>query len=338
MIVITGGAGFIGSNLLAALAERGEHPLVVVDRLRDGDKWRNVAKHELADLVHPEALPAFLEAHAGEIETIFHLGAISATTERDGDRIVANNLRLSLDLFQWCTENGARLVYASSAATYGDGSQGFVDPGSFGPGAAGRQACEDLAQLRPLNAYGWSKLAFDRRVARIVAEGGPTPPQWAGLKFFNVYGPNEGHKGEMKSVVAKTYPRAAADQAAVLFRSHRPEYADGGQLRDFVWVGDCVAVMLWLLDTPSVSGLFNCGSGRARSFADLTRAVFRALDKEPRLEFVDTPLEIRAKYQYFTEADDSRLRSAGYARPATSLEDGVTEYVQRFLHTADPYR
>ena len=328
MIVVTGGAGFIGSNLVAALADRGEHELVVVDELGTGNKWRNVAKHELADIVHPRDLPGFLERNRGRINAIVHMGAISATTERDVDRIVANNWRLSLDLWDWCARFGVRLIYASSAATYGDGSLGFVDDGS----------CEALAELRPLNAYGWSKLAFDRRVARIVADGGPTPPQWSGLKFFNVYGPNEGHKGDMMSVVAKTYPKAAAGESATLFRSHHPDYEDGGQSRDFVWVGDCVDVMLWLLDTPSVSGLFNCGSGKARSFADLTSAVFRALDLEPRIDFVDTPVEIRDKYQYFTEADQTRLRAAGYAKPSTSLEDGITEYVQRYLHTEDPYR
>ncbi|MEO0650908.1 MAG: ADP-glyceromanno-heptose 6-epimerase, partial [Planctomycetota bacterium] len=327
MIVVTGGAGFIGSNLVAALVERGQTELVVVDALGTGDKWRNLAKHEVADIVHPTQLGPFLERHRGKIETIFHMGAISATTERDADRIVENNLRLSLDLWDWCTRFGARLIYASSAATYGDGSLGFDDDGS----------CKGLAELRPLNAYGWSKLAFDRRVARLVANGEATPSQWAGLKFFNVYGPNEGHKDDMQSVVAKTYPRAAAGESAVLFRSHHPDYEDGGQSRDFVWVGDCVDVMLWLYDNPSVSGLFNCGSGQARSFADLTKAVFRALDLEPRIEFVDTPVEIRDKYQYFTEANLERLRAAGYAKPGTSLEDGITEYVQRYLHTEDPY-
>jgi ADP-L-glycero-D-manno-heptose 6-epimerase len=328
MIVVTGGAGFIGSNLVAALAERGHSELVVVDRLGQDAKWRNVAKHELADILPPEALPGFLDANRGQVEAIFHMGAISATTERDVDLIVESNLRLSLDLWDWCARFGTRYVYASSAATYGDGTLGFVDDPS----------CEALARLRPLNAYGWSKHAFDRRVARIISQGGPKPPQWAGLKFFNVYGPNEGHKGEMKSVVAKTYPRAASGEAAVLFRSHHPDYADGGQLRDFVWVGDCVDVMLWLLNSPEVSGLFNCGSGKARSFADLTRAVYAALDLEPQIEFVDTPVEIRDKYQYFTEADLTRLRAAGYAKPTTSLEDGIGEYVRNFLHTEDPYR
>jgi len=257
------------------------------------------------------------------------MGAISATTETDVDLIVETNLRLSQMLWDWCTARGVRFVYASSAATYGDGSRGFDDDGS----------CEALAKLRPLNAYGWSKHAFDRRAARLVARGSATPPQWAGLKFFNVYGPNEGHKGSMMSVVAKTHARLARGERAVLFRSHHPEYTDGGQSRDFVWVGDCVAMMLWLLDAPEVNGLFNCGSGRARSFLDLANAVFAALGREPEIDFVDTPVEIRDKYQYFTEATMERAKAAGFEHPATSLEDGVREYVQRYLEDReDPYR
>jgi ADP-L-glycero-D-manno-heptose 6-epimerase len=328
MIVITGGAGFIGSNLVAALEERGLHELVVCDRLRDGDKWRNLAKRELADVVRPDRLFEFLERHAGEIDAIFHMGAISATTERDADLIIENNLRLSLDLWEWCAGHGTRFLYASSAATYGDGSAGFVDD----------ESVEGLANLRPLNAYGWSKHLFDRRVARLVAEDRPTPRQWAGLKFFNVYGPNEGHKGHMRSVVAKLHPRVRAGEPAVLFRSHHPEYEDGGQMRDFVWVGDCVDVLLWLLDHPRVNGLFNLGSGEARSFADLARAVHTAMDRPLRIEFVDTPEDIRAKYQYFTQADLTKLRGAGYASPMTRLEDGVRRYVRDFLERDDPYR
>jgi ADP-L-glycero-D-manno-heptose 6-epimerase len=328
MIVVTGGAGFIGSNLVAALEERGVPDLVVCDRLGTDEKWRNVAKRELADVVRPEALLDFLAANAARVEMVFHMGAVSATTERDADLIVESNLRLSLDLWQWCAQRGVRLVHASSAATYGDGSAGFDDDG----------APEALAKLRPLNAYGWSKHVFDRRVARLVERGEARPPQWAALKFFNVYGPNEYHKGAMASVVSKTHARVVAGQPAVLFRSHDPRYADGGQLRDFVHVDDCVDVMLWLLDHPDVSGLFNCGSGRARSFLDLARAVYAALGRPERIEYVDTPVEIRAKYQYFTEARMQRLRAAGFDRPSRSLEAGVADYVQRFLERDDPYR
>jgi len=328
MIVVTGGAGFIGSNIVAALEERGSGPIVVCDRLRTGDKWRNLAKRELADIVHPDHLFAYLDEHAGRIEAVIHMGAISSTTETDADLIIATNFRLPHALWAWCAAHGVRLIYASSAATYGDGGQGFVDDPS--PAA--------LAGLRPLNAYGWSKHLFDRRVARTLADRGPLPPQWAGLKFFNVYGPNEYHKGAMKSVAAHIFPTAKAGKPAVLFKSHHPDYADGGQLRDFIWVGDCVDVALWLLDNPGISGLFNCGTGKARSFADLATAVYRALGRNAAIEYVPTPETIRDKYQYFTEADTTRLRAAGFAARFTSLEDGIARYVQDFLDTADPYR
>ena len=327
MIVVTGGAGFIGSNLLAGLEARGATDLVAVDRLGEGDKWRNIAKRELAAFVPPGDLLAFLEAHAPEIDCIFHLGAVSATTERDADLIAETNFALSLKLWDWCSWRGARLIYASSAATYGDGSAGFDDDGAIAA----------LARLRPLNAYGWSKHVFDRRVARLVAEDKPRPPQWAGLKFFNVYGPNEDHKGAMKSVAAQIFARVARGEPARLFRSHRPDYADGGQLRDFVWVGDCVDVMLWLYDNPEVSGLFNLGSGKARSFADLAHAVFQALGRPARIDYIDTPAELRDKYQYFTEARMERLRKAGYDRRFTSLEDGVGRYVREHLTQPDPF-
>lgn len=328
MIVVTGGAGFIGSNLVAALEERAAGDIVVSDFLGQDEKWCNLAKHELAAVVPPDRLLAYLDAHASEIEVIFHMGAISATTERDVDLIVASNFALSQRLWDWCTAHQARLIYASSAATYGDGSAGFDDDRT--PAA--------LAKLRPLNAYGWSKHLFDRRVARLVVGNAPRPKQWAGLKFFNVYGPNEYHKGTMKSVVAHIYPRARAGEAARLFKSHNPAYPDGGQKRDFIYVRDCVAMMLWLYDHPDVNGLFNAGTGKARSFLDLASAVYRAIGREPKIEYVDTPVEIRDKYQYFTEARMDRIRADGYATPPTELEDGVRHYVQTYLAAADPYR
>ncbi len=328
MILVTGGAGFIGSNLVAALEARGQSDIVVCDIMGDGDKWRNLAKRELAGIIPPQALMAFLDANAGKIDAIFHMGAISATTERDVDLVVASNFTLSQRLWDWCTAHQARLIYASSAATYGDGSAGFDDD----------NAPVALAKLRPLNAYGWSKHMFDRRVARLAASNAPRPKQWVGLKFFNVYGPNEYHKGAMKSVVAQIFPRAVAGEAARLFKSHNPAYPDGGQKRDFVSVEDCVAMMLWLYDHPGVNGIFNSGSGKARSFADLAEAVFRALGKKPEIEFIDTPVAIRDKYQYFTEAKMARLIGAGYDRPATELEAGVKHYVQTYLAGPDPYK
>lgn len=328
MIVVTGGAGFIGSNIVAALESRAGGDLVVCDRLRSNDKWRNLSKHELSDIVVPEQLFDFLDSNARSVEAIFHMGAVSSTTETNADHIIGNNFSLTLALWKWCAKHRVRFIYASSAATYGGGEQGFDDD----------CAVDALGKLRPLNPYGWSKHLFDRRVARKLATGAPTPPQWAGLKFFNVYGPNEYHKAGQQSVVAQIFPHADTDNPAHLFRSHNPKYPDGGQLRDFVWVGDCVDVMMWLLDNPGVSGLFNIGTGKARSFHDLASAVYRALGKEPYIKFVDTPLEIRDRYQYFTEAKMDRLRAAGYMKPFTTLEDGVTQYVQHYLATADRYR
>ncbi|HEY0833075.1 MAG TPA: ADP-glyceromanno-heptose 6-epimerase [Azospirillum sp.] len=328
MIVVTGGAGFIGSNLVAGLAGRGITDIAVADRFRDGDKWRNLAKRELKALVRPDDVLPFLDQHAAEVDVVFHMGAISATTERDVDKIVANNVALSMELWRWCAWRGARFIYASSAATYGDGTAGFDDDGSV----------EALAALRPLNPYGWSKHLFDRYVARAVLNGEPAPPQWAGLKFFNVYGPNERHKGDMMSVVAKLHPALAAGQPARLFKSHRAGCADGGQARDFIHVDDCVAVMLWLLDTPEVSGLFNVGTGKARSFKDLAEATFAALGMDPRIEYIDMPEQLRDKYQYFTQASTGRLRAAGFTHPFTELEEGVRRYVRDFLTQPDPYR
>ena len=327
MIIVTGGAGFIGSYLVRELEARGARDIVVCDLLGHDDKWKNIAKRELRDILPPEDLMAFLNDNAGDVETVFHMGAVSATTERDADLIVRSNIRLSQDLWDWCAAHDANLIYASSAATYGDGTQGFE----------GDDTIDGLAKLRPMNAYGWSKHAFDRRIARIVSENGPRPPHWAGLKFFNVYGPNEYHKGGMISVALKNYREISETGKAVLFRSHNPDYPDGGQKRDFVWVGDCVDIALWLADNPSAQGIFNVGTGEARTFEDLARSVFAAMGREADIEFVDTPEAIRDRYQYFTQADMSRLRSAGYDRPATPLEDGVGTYIRDFLMADDPY-
>ena len=330
MYLVTGGAGFIGSNLVAALAARGAE-VMVVDRLRAGEagreKWRNLARHGIAGILPPEEIEDFwAEAHG--IEAVLHMGAISATTATDGDLVAATNITLPLWLWAACAERGVPLIYASSAATYGDGALGFEDD----------MRPEALAALRPLNLYGWSKLAFDRRVADMLARGTPSPPQWAGLRFFNVYGPNEYHKGRMASVVFHKFQEAAGGGPARLFRSDRPGIADGEQKRDFVHVDDCVAVMLWLLDNPGASGLFNVGSGEARSFVDLVRAMFAGMGQDPRIEFLDMPADLRGKYQYFTEAPLARLRAAGYDRPTIALEDGVGSYVRDVLMRADPHR
>jgi ADP-L-glycero-D-manno-heptose 6-epimerase len=316
VILVTGGAGFIGSHVVEELAGAGLR-VVVADLLRHDDKWRNIAAARLHDVIRPEALFDWLAVNRDKLAAVIHLAAISTTTEPDVDRYVASNIRLSLDLWEWCAAQGRRFIYASSAATYGDGSAGFADD----------ESAAALARLRPLNPYGWSKHVVDRRVVDDQRRGLPTPPQWAGLKFFNVYGAHEAHKGAMQSMVAKLAPIIRAGEPVTLFRSHDPRYADGGQLRDFVYVKDCVAVVRWLLETPQVSGLYNVGTGEARSFLDLAHAVFAQLGREPDIRFVDTPAALRAQYQYFTQADIGKLRAAGFTAPFHTLESGVRDCI-----------
>ena len=329
MIVVTGGAGFIGSNIVARLTAETAYDVVVCDRLETADlaKWKNLAKHSIADFWAPEELFEQLERHAERIEAVVHMGAISSTTEPDADLILRTNVTLSRDLWDWCAIRDARMIYASSAATYGDGETGFKDDDD----------AESRSKLRPLNAYGYSKMLFDQYAVR-QSDRGQAPPQWAGLKFFNVYGPNEGHKGGMKSVVAQIWPKVAAGETVSLFRSHNPNYADGGQLRDFVYVDDVVDIIEFLLQSPEVSGIFNAGSGQARSFDDLAKATFAAAGKAPSIEYVDMPEAIRDRYQYFTQARMDRIRAAGFEGQSTPLEEGVRRYVQNFLAQPDQYR
>jgi ADP-L-glycero-D-manno-heptose 6-epimerase len=317
LIVVTGGAGFIGSHIVRDLAEAGSR-VVISDLLRGGDKWRNIAAAQLHDIVRPDMLSEWLRRHSDRVAAIVHMAAISSTTETDVDRFVENNIRLTIDLWEWCAANATPFIYASSAATYGDGRAGFSDDQS--PAA--------LAALRPLNAYGWSKHVVDRRVVGDVIHGRRTPPQWAGLKFFNVYGANETHKGVMQSVVSKVYPTVKAGETVDLFKSHDPRYRDGGQLRDFVYVKDCIATVRWLLQNATVGGLFNVGSGAARSFLDLVNAVGIAVGREPNIRFIDTPAQLRDKYQYYTQAEMTKLRAAGFDHSFHSLEDGIRDYVQ----------
>jgi ADP-L-glycero-D-manno-heptose 6-epimerase len=326
---VTGGAGFIGSNLAARLAEDRSLDVVVCDRLREADlgKWRNIAKHPIGDFVAPEDMFDWLEKRWRDIEMVIHMAAVSSTTEPDADKIVHSNFTLSRDLFRWCADRQRRLIYASSAATYGDGANGFDDDNDF----------EALAALRPLNTYGWSKAMFDIFAARQAARD-YDPPQWVGLKFFNVYGPNEEHKHAMKSVAAQIWPHVREGHAVQLFKSYRDDIPDGGQKRDFVYVRDCADVVQWLMGAPKVSGIFNLGSGQARTFEDMARAVFAAAGKSPAIDYTPMPPAIREKYQYFTEARMDRLRAAGYGRPFTPLEEGISDYVGRFLAQPDPYR
>jgi ADP-L-glycero-D-manno-heptose 6-epimerase len=327
MYLVTGGAGFIGSNIVATLSSAGKE-VAVCDWMRDDQRWRNLARHEISALIAPPQLRAWLATRNDPISAVIHMGAISATTETDVDLIAENNIRATLDLLDWCTETRTPLIYASSAATYGDGAAGFDD--DLSPAA--------LAKLRPLNAYGWSKHLVDRRVARLLEQKRPLPPQIVGLKFFNVYGPNEYHKGSMQSVIAQNTRKVIAGEPLRLFRSHRPDYVDGGQLRDFVYVSDCVEIVEWLLQHPTVSGLFNVGTGKARSWLDLACAVYAAIEKPPNIEFIPMPSQLIDKYQYFTEAKMDRIKSAGYSRPFTDLETGVGEYVRDYLSREDPYR
>ena len=316
MYLITGGAGFIGSNIAAALAAR-KTQIAIADTLGSAEKWRNIAELSLEAIVPPAEIFEFLEERKKSITSIIHMGAISSTTEQDADLIVHTNFTLSQRLWNFCVQNNVPFIYASSAATYGGGEHDFED----------KFTAEYLAKLRPLNAYGWSKHLFDRW-ALAQTEHRNIPPQWAGLKFFNVYGPRELHKGSQASVVSHIYPIAKKNEPCRLFKSCNSEYADGWQLRDFVWVGDCVRITLWLLDNLKVSGLFNVGSGEARSFYDLAKNVYLALGKEPKIEYADMPEALRAKYQYYTKANMEKLRKAGYDLPATGLEDGIRMYVE----------
>ena len=326
MYLITGGAGFIGSNIAAVLADRGDD-VVISDWLGSDERWRNLAKHTYMDIVAPPALKSWLEENGSALSAVIHMGAISATTETNIDALLESNIRLSLDLWDFCARKEVALIYASSAATYGDGRQGFDD----------QQDEKTLSTLAPLNAYGWSKHFVDRRISRLLAQGAPKPPQWIGLKFFNVYGPNEYHKGGMKSVIAQNFAKVRAGETLRLFRSRHPGYVDGGQLRDFIYVKDCVNVILWLLSRPEISGLFNLGTGVARSWLDLAHGLFAALGLEPNIAFIDMPQNIQEKYQYFTQARMDRLRRAGYDTPFLGLERGIREYVQHYLDTGDPY-
>jgi ADP-L-glycero-D-manno-heptose 6-epimerase len=326
MLLVTGAAGFIGSNVVASLNEAGRTDIAVNDFLGSDGKWRNLAARQIADFVPPADLIGWLDGR--KLEAVVHLGAISSTTATDGDLVVEANFRLPLRLFEWCAATRTPFIYASSAATYGDGEAGYSD--DWSPAA--------LKRLKPLNLYGWSKQIFDLAVVERVARKDKVPPQWAGLKFFNVFGPNEYHKGEMMSLVAKRFDDAKAGKAIQLFKSHRAGIADGEQQRDFIYVDDAVAVVRWLLATPAVSGIFNVGTGQARSFRDLMTATFAALGRKPSIEYVDMPVSIRGSYQYFTQAETTNLRRAGYNADFTELEEAVQRYVTGYLDRPDRHR
>jgi ADP-L-glycero-D-manno-heptose 6-epimerase len=311
---------------VAALNDAGRTDVTVCDGLGHDGKWRNLAKRQLADIVPPAELPNWLKGR--RLDAIIHLGAISETTATDGDLVIETNFRLSMRLLDWCTASATPFIYASSAATYGEGAQGFRDD----------QSVSALKRLRPMNLYGWSKHLFDMAVAEHAAKGDKLPPQWAGLKFFNVFGPNEYHKGTMMSVLARRFDDIKAGRAVQLFKSHREGIADGDQRRDFIYVDDVVRVMMWLLATPSVSGIFNVGTGNARSFKDLMLSAYAALGTAPNIHYIDMPEQIRGSYQYFTQSEVDRLQRAGYNGGFTTLEDAVGTYVKGFLDSADRFR
>jgi ADP-L-glycero-D-manno-heptose 6-epimerase len=326
MILVTGGAGFIGSNLVASLNERGVTEIAVNDHLGSVEKERNLKHRRYSGIVSTEEIFRWLDGR--KLEAILHMGAISSTTATDEKAVMAANFELPMRLLDWCTSTRTPFIYASSAATYGDGSQGFSDEDSTAA----------LARLQPLNLYGRSKQRFDLAVAERVRNRVPMPPQWVGLKFFNVFGPNEYHKEDMRSVLCKVFPDAKAGRPVQLFKSGRPDIADGGQSRDFIYVLDAAAVVLWLLDHPRVSGIYNVGTGEARSFRDMILALFKALKREPQIHYIDMPAQLSGRYQYLTQARMERLRAAGYDAPFTPLEAAVEDYVTRFLDRPDPYR
>jgi ADP-L-glycero-D-manno-heptose 6-epimerase len=327
MFLVTGGAGFIGSNVVASLNEVGATDVVVSDLLgRDDAKWRNLAKHQVADLVPSAELARWLGSR--KLDAVIHMGAISDTTVTDGDLVMENNFRLSMRLLDWCTLTRTPFVYASSAATYGDGSHGFDDDWSL----------DALRRLKPMNLYGWSKHLFDLAVVDRHTKKEKMPPHWVGLKFFNVYGPNEYHKGHMASILAKVFDTAKAGQPVRLFKSHREGIADGDQRRDFIYVDDAISVLRWFLEASGISGIFNVGTGKAESFRDMIAAMFKSLHLPVTIEYIDMPETIRQQYQYFTEARVERLRGAGYNGGFTSFEAAVEQYVTGYLDRHDRYR
>jgi ADP-L-glycero-D-manno-heptose 6-epimerase len=319
-ILVTGGAGFIGSALIWALNQRGHTKIVVTDFLGSDEKWKNLVPLKFADYIEADVFRRQLQQSPtafGQFSAVFHLGACSATTEKNAAYLIDNNYEVTKELAAWTLKQDARFIYASSAATYGDGAQGMDDQS------------DDLARLRPLNMYGYSKHLFDLHAQR---EG------WlkriVGVKYFNVYGPNEDHKGDMRSLVNKAYQQILATGKVQLFKSHKPEYKDGEQKRDFLYVKDAVEMTLHFADSAkNAGGLYNLGSGEANTWLALTNAIFAALGRPPAIEFIDMPEVLRGKYQYFTQADTTKLRASGYARAMTPLTTAVRDYVQNYLIT-----
>lgn len=315
MIVITGGTGFIGSNLVNSLNER--YNIYVSDWIKPNIYLQNFDRKKI---VHPEKLINFININKNKITSIIHLGAITSTTEENVNLILKNNVFLSEYLWNFCCINKKRFIYASSAATYGNGINGFDDDRNH----------SYYEKLEPLNIYGWSKHIFDRFVLKSI-EQGRKPLQWVGLKFFNVYGPHEFHKGEMRSIVCKIYERVIREKSINLFKSHRKDYLDGEQLRDFIYVEDVINIIIWLLKKEKINGIFNIGTGEPKSFKDIASLVFKFCNKEKKITYVNMPKNIRSQYQYFTKANVKKLRKHGYKRKFTSLEKGIKSYINNYL-------
>ena len=322
MILVTGAAGFIGSNMIASLNKQGYNKIIICDWLDHKSKKRNIQKLNYEKIISPENLITYLN-HKNNIDIIIHMGANSSTTENNFRLMYNINTRFSRNIWKWCTKNKVRLIYASSAATYGDGTRGFND--------------SETEKYKPLNVYGLSKYLFDRYVIK-QAKKNICPPQWVGIKFFNVYGPNEYHKGKMQSVVKHALDQYKESGKVKLFKSYNNKYSDGEQTRDFIYVNDCITLINWLLENKNISGLFNCGTSIERSFDDLVKDMFKAINVTPCIEYIEMPNNIKNQYQYFTKANMNKIKNRGYNIQSTSLEEGVYDYVTNYLLSNDKYK
>jgi len=322
MIIVTGGAGFIGSAFVWKLNQEGIEDIVIVDQLGSDDKWKNLVNLRFADYIHKDEFMNLVLADEVPFEAsaVIHMGACSSTTERDADYLWENNYLYSRELAEWALRHSARFIYASSAATYGDGSLGFSDDH------------ERISQLKPINMYGYSKQIFDLWVLKNKLED-----KMVGIKFFNVFGPNEYHKGDMTSVICKAFNQIRETGKMRLFKSYKKEYPDGGQMRDFVYVKDCLNVMWWFLKNPEVNGIYNLGTGKARTWKDLIKAVFAAMERKANIQYIEMPAALRNQYQYFTEAQMNKLKSAGCPVFFAPLEETVRDYVVNYLQNIDPH-
>lgn len=313
-VIVTGGAGFIGSCIVATLNSCGIDDIYIVDDVNTTEKWKHFVNKKYLAYIHKDEFLDMLPKFRGKISHVIHMGACSSTTEKDFDFLYKNNFEYTKALWNFCVEENISFIYASSAATYGDGEEGFDDT-------------QPIERLRPLNGYGYSKQLFDLWVEKQTT----TPKQYVGFKFFNVYGPNEDCKGDMASVIFKSFNQINENSVIKLFTSHKEGYGDGGQLRDFIYVKDICKVIMFMMEHENISGLFNLGTGKARSFTDLAKATFDAMGKPENIEYIPMPMHLREKYQYFTQATMDKLRSVGYVDEFYSLEDGARDYVQNYL-------